>query len=123
MALRQAALDETALRNMREFLETYNKISESCFNRCVVSLHDRALSDEEVGCANVCTERNVSVNHKVLQAFMVEQPKINEEKMKEAEKLAEQMMQQQQQQETPDAAASSFDSIKPVDGTSQTAES
>ena len=65
---------------MREFLETYNKMSEQCFNRCVVSLHDRGLSEEEQSCADLCTEINVKVNHKVLDSFMVEQPRINQEK-------------------------------------------
>ena len=81
-------LDTNSIRNFREFLETYNKISETCFNRCVVDLHQRTLTDEESHCADICTERNVLVNHKVLQAFMVEQPKINEQKMEDAEKAA-----------------------------------
>ena len=46
------------------------------------------MTDEESHCADTCTERNVLVNHKVLQAFMVEQPKINEKKIEEAEKAA-----------------------------------
>ena len=81
-------LDSNSLRNFREFLETYNRISETCFNRCVVNLHQRTLTDEESKCADICTERNVLVNHKVLQSFMVEQPKINEKKIEEAEKAA-----------------------------------
>ena len=81
-------LDSNSLRNFREFLETYNKISETCFNRCVVNLHQRSLTEEESQCADICTERNVLVNHKVLQAFMVEQPKMNEKKIEEAEKAA-----------------------------------
>ena len=81
-------LDTNSLRNFREFLETYNKISETCFNRCVVNLHQRTLTDEESQCADVCTERSVLINHKVLQSFMVEQPKINERKVEEAEKAA-----------------------------------
>ena len=81
-------LDSNSLRNFREFLETYNKISETCFNRCVVNLHQRSLTDEESQCADICTERNVLVNHKVLQSFMVEQPKMNEKKIEEAEKAA-----------------------------------
>ena len=81
-------LDTNSIRNFREFLETYNKISETCFNRCVVNLHQRSLTDEESHCADICTERNVLVNHKVLQAFMVEQPKMNEKKIEEAEKAA-----------------------------------
>ena len=81
-------LDTNSIRNFREFLETYNKISETCFNRCIVNLHQRTLTDEESHCADICTERNVIVNHKVLQAFMVEQPKMNEKKIEEAEKAA-----------------------------------
>ena len=81
-------LDYNSLRNFREFLETYNKISETCFNRCIVNLHQRTMTEEESRCADLCTERNVVVNHKVLQAFMVEQPKINEKKIEEAEKAA-----------------------------------
>ena len=81
-------LDANSLRNFREFLETYNKISETCFKRCIVDLHHRTLTTEETQCADLCTERNVVVNHKVLQAFMVEQPKINEQKIKDAERAA-----------------------------------
>ena len=81
-------LDYNALRNFREFLETYNKISETCFNRCIVNLHQRTMTEEESSCADICTERNVVVNHKILQSFMIEQPKINEKKIEEAEKAA-----------------------------------
>lgn len=81
-------LDYNALRNFREFLETYNKISETCFNRCIVNLHQRSMTEEESSCADICTERNVVVNHKILQSFMIEQPKINEKKIEEAEKAA-----------------------------------
>ena len=53
-----------------------------------MNLHQRTLTDEESHCADICTERNVIVNHKVLQSFMVEQPKMNERKIEEAEKAA-----------------------------------
>jgi len=93
MAFKSATLDETSLRNMREFLETYNKMSEMCFKRCVISVHDRGLTEEERNCADLCTEINVKVNHKVLESFMVEQPRINQQKMEEAEKEAAKMAQ------------------------------
>jgi len=102
MAFKAATLDESSLRNMREFLETYNKMSEMCFKKCVISVHDRSLTEEERNCADLCTEINVRVNHKVLDAFMVEQPRINQqqmEKMEQAQKEAEQKM--AQQAETP----------------------
>ena len=46
------------------------------------------MTEEESSCADICTERNVVVNHKILQSFMIEQPKINEKKIEEAEKAA-----------------------------------
>ena len=72
------------LFQFREFLETYNRISESCFNRCIVNLHQRELTTEEKNCADVCTEKNLTLNNKVLNAFMVEQPIMNEKKAEEA---------------------------------------
>jgi hypothetical protein len=32
----------------REFLQTYNMISELCFSRCVLNLNNRGMSKEEV---------------------------------------------------------------------------
>ena len=103
--MKQAMIDANSLRNFREFLETYNKISETCFNRCVVNLHQRTLTEEESQCADICTERNVMLNHKVLQAFMVEQPKINEKKIEEAEKAAALMAEKQAQNQQENTAA------------------
>ena len=103
--MKQAMIDANSLRNFREFLETYNKISETCFNRCVVNLHQRTLTAEESQCADICTERNVMLNHKVLQAFMVEQPKINEKKIEEAEKAAALMAEKQAQNQQENTAA------------------
>ncbi|CAH6792869.1 Timm10b [Phodopus roborovskii] len=37
------------LRNLRDFLLVYNRMTELCFQRCVPSLHHRALDSEEVG--------------------------------------------------------------------------
>ncbi|XP_016045751.1 mitochondrial import inner membrane translocase subunit Tim10 B isoform X1 [Erinaceus europaeus] len=37
------------LRNLRDFLLVYNRMTELCFQRCVPSLHHRALDAEEVG--------------------------------------------------------------------------
>lgn len=98
MALHQALLDANSLRNFREFLETYNRISEVCFNRCVVNIHQRTLTQEEMLCCDACTTKNVNVNHKVLSAFMVEQPRMTEKKIQAAQKEAEEMMQKMQEQ-------------------------
>ena len=74
----------------------YNKISEQCFNRCIVNLNSRDLSREEIDCAENCTAKSVSLNHKLLSAFMVEQPKITEQKVAKAQKEAEEAMRKMQ---------------------------
>ena len=38
---------EGGLRNFRDFLSVYNQMSESCFNRCIINLNQRNLSEEE----------------------------------------------------------------------------
>ena len=69
------------LLQFKEFLEVYNKISETCFSACAVGLSARrGLTPEEEDCADRCTVKNYSLNHRVLGAFMVEQPRITEEK-------------------------------------------
>lgn len=37
------------LFQLRDFLLVYNRMTELCFQRCVPSLHHRALDAEEVG--------------------------------------------------------------------------
>ncbi|TRY73492.1 hypothetical protein TCAL_13419 [Tigriopus californicus] len=87
-----------ALQNFREFLEVYNRISEHCFNHCVLNMNDRQMTSEESGCVNQCAEKNMRVNHKMLGAFMVEQPKIMEQKAEAAQKEADEVMRKLQEQ-------------------------
>lgn len=98
MAVPVHQMDERGLRNVsllniltyqkimqhlfqfKEFLEVYNKISEICFSHCAIGLNRRELSQEEADCCDRCTVKNYNVNHKILGAFIVEQPKITEQK-------------------------------------------
>ena len=38
---------EAGLRNFKDFLSIYNQMSEMCFNRCVINLNHRQLTEEE----------------------------------------------------------------------------
>ena len=58
----------------------YNKTTETCFNHCVVDLNQRDITSEEDKCINKCTSKSVNLNHRVLASFMVEQPKITQQK-------------------------------------------
>ena len=75
-----AMLSPEGLRNFKEFIEMYNKTTESCFRQCVINLNNRDVTNEEDSCIMDCTSKHVNLNHRVLSAFMVEQPKITEKK-------------------------------------------
>ncbi|CAF0732600.1 unnamed protein product [Adineta steineri] len=69
----------------REFLETYNRIVEECFNRCVYTFNYRYLLDNEVDCASRCTSRYVNYNQRLAMNFA----KIQSKKMIDAQEQAE----------------------------------
>jgi len=64
----------------------------------VINLNGRVLSSEESSCADRCTEKNFNVNHKILSAFVVEQPKVQEKKLEAAAKEAEAAMQRMREE-------------------------
>ena len=47
---------EAGLRNFKDFLSIYNQMSEMCFNRCVINLNHRQLTEEE---RNLCASRGL----------------------------------------------------------------
>ena len=79
---------DSGLRNFRDFLAVYNQMSESCFNRCVINLNQRTLSDEEKACTDVCAEKQMKFNNRLMSVYMKEQPLATERKLKEAEEQA-----------------------------------
>ena len=80
---------ESGLRNFRDFLTVYNQMSEMCFQRCVVSMNTRQLTEEEQACTDVCAEKQMKFNNRIMGVYLAEQPKATERKMKEAEEQAE----------------------------------
>ena len=93
-ANRMAQFDasEAGLRNFKDFLSIYNQMSEMCFNRCVINLNHRQLSEEEQVCSDVCAEKQMKYNNRIMGVYVVEQPIATERKMKEAEAQANTVM-------------------------------
>ncbi|KAK1335991.1 hypothetical protein QTO34_003791 [Cnephaeus nilssonii] len=62
------------LRNLRDFLLVYNRMTELCFQRCVPSLHHRALDAEEVGdreaCLHSCAGKLIHSSHRLMAAYV-----------------------------------------------------
>ena len=84
-----SAQDEAGLRNFRDFLTVYNQMSELCFQRCVINLNSRQLTQEEQACTDVCAEKQMKFNNRIMSVYLKEQPIATERKLKEAEEQAE----------------------------------
>ncbi|OQR78783.1 mitochondrial import inner membrane translocase subunit Tim9 B-like [Tropilaelaps mercedesae] len=96
--------EDAALRNMRDFMMIYNKMSEQCFAHCVIDLGQRKLSDDEIICVDRCVNKGIRLNHLMMDIYMKLQPEIIQKRVKENEMLQQQMMQlpaQQQQVQQP----------------------
>uniref|UniRef100_A0A182NJW6 Peptidase S1 domain-containing protein n=1 Tax=Anopheles dirus TaxID=7168 RepID=A0A182NJW6_9DIPT len=91
------------LRNIKDFLQLYNKITDMCFNSCVDNLFGRDLTREEISCADNCVLKFTNVNQRLLGVYVGVQGDINQRRMAEVEAQQAKMMaeaqQQQQQQE------------------------
>lgn len=74
------------LRDTRDFLLIYNRISSNCFNRCITNFHQRPLDDLEGGCIDRCTKKHMNVNNAVMFTYAEMQPQIIQKKIEEAEK-------------------------------------
>ncbi|MBZ3879857.1 Mitochondrial import inner membrane translocase subunit Tim10 B [Sciurus carolinensis] len=55
---------------LRDFLLVYNRMTELCFQRCVPSLHHRALDAEEEACLHSCAGKLIHSNHRLMAAYV-----------------------------------------------------
>lgn len=62
------------VRQFKDFLLLYNRISEQCFNLCVNRFNDRTLSLEESTCLDRCVGKHVHANHKIMSVYAELQP-------------------------------------------------
>ena len=83
-----AMAHDPGLSQFKDILTMYNQMSELCFNRCVINLNSRQLSAEEAACTDVCAEKAMKFNNRLMKVFVVEQPLATERRMAEAEKDA-----------------------------------
>ncbi|KAH3842134.1 uncharacterized protein LOC127877286 [Dreissena polymorpha] len=81
-------VEEQNARNMKDFLELYNKLTERCFLQCVVNFNNRSLSDYEYKCAEQCAGRYVKYNQRLMLTFVDKQSAKQEAMIKEIEKAA-----------------------------------
>ncbi|XP_066247297.1 mitochondrial import inner membrane translocase subunit Tim10 B [Euwallacea similis] len=87
--------DPGAVRNFKDFLQLYNKMTEMCFQRCVVNVHVRKLDSEETKCVDNCSQKFITYNNRLMQSFVKAQGEIVNKRVKEAEEQ-QQILENQQ---------------------------
>ena len=74
------------IKQFRDFLFNYNRVSEMCFMDCVHDFTSRQVRDKEDTCAMNCVEKYLKVNQRVSQRFQEFQIIANENAMAAAQK-------------------------------------
>ncbi|XP_046664624.1 mitochondrial import inner membrane translocase subunit Tim9 [Homalodisca vitripennis] len=75
------------MRSFREFLTSYNKLSEVCFTDCVWDFTTRSVKSQEEKCALNCTEKYLKMVQRISQRFQEFQMITNENAIAAAQKL------------------------------------
>ncbi|KAJ8983893.1 hypothetical protein NQ317_000929 [Molorchus minor] len=79
-------IDNSALRNFKDFLQLYNKMTEICFNRCIDNVYSRNLDPNEADCVEDCSSKFIKYNNRLMQNFVKAQSEIVNKRVEEAEK-------------------------------------
>nr|XP_033804663.1 mitochondrial import inner membrane translocase subunit Tim10 B [Geotrypetes seraphini] len=81
--------DQQQLRNLRDFLLVYNKMTEICFNRCASNLNYRNLIMEEEQCLDRCAAKLIRSNHRLMAAYVEQMPTIVQRRVVDYESKTE----------------------------------
>lgn len=80
-------VDTEQIKTFRDFLTSYNKLSEICFVDCITDFTTRDIKTKEEKCALNCMEKYLKMNQRVSQRFQEFQMIANENAMAAAKKL------------------------------------
>ncbi|XP_005188130.2 mitochondrial import inner membrane translocase subunit Tim10B [Musca domestica] len=104
------------LRNLKDFLTLYNKVTELCFNRCVDNMNERDLAKHEETCVNRCVNKFALFNQNMMKVYVEVQSEINQKRLQEIEegqKVIQQNQEQQQQaQQSPSNKSTIAEEVK-----------
>jgi len=57
------------IKQFKDFILNYNKLSEQCFNDCIFDFTNRTLSSKEDTCSSHCVEKFLKMNQRISQRF------------------------------------------------------
>ncbi|XP_043107131.1 mitochondrial import inner membrane translocase subunit Tim10 B [Puntigrus tetrazona] len=76
------------LRNLRDFLLVYNRMTEICFQRCTSNFNYRNLTMDEERCADSCAGKLIRTNHRLMGTYVQLMPMMVQKRMQEMETKA-----------------------------------
>ncbi|XP_048454244.1 mitochondrial import inner membrane translocase subunit Tim10 B [Rhincodon typus] len=85
---------EPEIRNLRDFLLVYNKMTETCFNKCVTNLNYRSITLTEENCINNCAGKLIHTNHRLMSSYVQLMPTIVQRRISDYEAKAAEVVQQ-----------------------------
>uniref|UniRef100_A0A4W5K0J7 Tim10-like domain-containing protein n=1 Tax=Hucho hucho TaxID=62062 RepID=A0A4W5K0J7_9TELE len=77
---------EAQIRNLRDFLMVYNRMTEMCFQRCTSNFNYRSLTMDEERCADSCAGKLIRSNHRLMGTYVNLMPGMVQRRMAEMEK-------------------------------------
>ncbi|XP_019867571.1 mitochondrial import inner membrane translocase subunit Tim9-like [Aethina tumida] len=81
------SIDGEQIKTFKDFLISYNKLTELCFTDCVSDFTSRNIKGKEDKCAQNCLEKFLKVNQRISQRFQEFQILANENAMAAAQKM------------------------------------
>ncbi|XP_014255808.1 mitochondrial import inner membrane translocase subunit Tim9 isoform X2 [Cimex lectularius] len=69
MAVPPTEINPEQIKTFKEFLSSYNKLSEICFLDCVNDFTSRTIKPYEDKCSTNCTEKYLKMNQRISQRF------------------------------------------------------
>ncbi|KAM4726464.1 mitochondrial import inner membrane translocase subunit Tim10 B [Anableps anableps] len=76
------------LRNLRDFLLVYNRMTEICFQRCTSNFNYRNLTMDEERCVDSCAGKLIRTNHRLMGTYVQLMPRMVQRRMEEMESKA-----------------------------------
>uniref|UniRef100_H3CX63 Mitochondrial import inner membrane translocase subunit n=2 Tax=Tetraodon nigroviridis TaxID=99883 RepID=H3CX63_TETNG len=76
------------LRNLRDFLLVYNRMTEVCFQRCSSNFNYRNLTMDEERCVDNCAGKLIRSNHRLMGTYVQLMPRMVQRRMEEMESKA-----------------------------------
>ncbi|XP_061658276.1 mitochondrial import inner membrane translocase subunit Tim10 B [Syngnathoides biaculeatus] len=76
------------LRNLRDFLLVYNRMTEICFQKCTSNFNYRNLTMDEERCVDNCAGKLIRSNHRMMGTYVQLMPRMMQRRMNEIESKA-----------------------------------